>query len=57
MESNDGSFPTQTDDVLRSILMFYILAPAILHAGSILILNRYKLTEADLAEETVVARR
>jgi Na+/melibiose symporter-like transporter len=37
--------------------MFYILAPAILHAGSILILNRYKLTEADLVEETVVARR
>ena len=57
VESDDGSFPTQTDDVLRSILMFYILAPAILHAGSILILNRYKLTEADLAEETVVARR
>ena len=57
VESDDGSFPTQTDDVLRSILMFYILAPAILHAGSILILNRYKLTEADLVEETVVARR
>jgi GPH family glycoside/pentoside/hexuronide:cation symporter len=51
VESNDGSFPTQTDDVLRSILMFYILAPAILHAGSILILNRYKLTKADLAAE------
>jgi Na+/melibiose symporter-like transporter len=51
VESDDGSFPTQTDDVLRSILTFYILAPAILHAGSILILNRYKLTKADLGGE------
>jgi GPH family glycoside/pentoside/hexuronide:cation symporter len=51
VESDDGSFPTQTDDVLRSIWLFYILAPAILHAGSILILNRYKLTKADLTGE------
>ena len=50
VESDDGSFPTQTDDVLRSILFFYILAPAILHAGSVLILNRYKLTEGGLVE-------
>jgi GPH family glycoside/pentoside/hexuronide:cation symporter len=49
VESDDGSFPTQTDDVLRSIMTFYILTPALLHAGSILILNRYKLTTADLA--------
>jgi GPH family glycoside/pentoside/hexuronide:cation symporter len=48
VESDDGSFPTQTDDVLRSILIFYILAPAILHASSVLILNRYRLTKADL---------
>ncbi len=54
VESDDGSFPTQTDDVLRSILMFYILAPAILHAGSILILNRYKLTKTDLAAEATM---
>jgi GPH family glycoside/pentoside/hexuronide:cation symporter len=48
VESDDGSFPTQTDEVLRSILIFYILAPATLHAASVLILNRYILTKADL---------
>jgi GPH family glycoside/pentoside/hexuronide:cation symporter len=57
VESDDGSFPTQTDDVLRSIMMFYILGPAVLHAGSILILNRYKLTMADLADRGAAAVR
>lgn len=56
-ESDDGSFPAQTDEVLRSILFFYILAPATLHAGSVLILNRYKLTTEDLEEGGAVPAR
>lgn len=50
VESSDGSFPEQTPEVLRSIQLWYILAPAFLHTASILILNRYKLTEQDLDE-------
>ncbi|MFQ5633958.1 MAG: MFS transporter [Gammaproteobacteria bacterium] len=44
IESTDGSFLPQSNDVLRGIMIFYILVPAILHSGSILILNRYRLT-------------
>lgn len=43
VESTDGSFPQQTDGVLRGIMIFYIIVPAALHSGSILILNRYRL--------------
>jgi Na+/melibiose symporter-like transporter len=50
VESADGSFPQQTPEVLRSIQLWYIVAPAFLHTASILILNRYKLTEQDLVD-------
>ena len=48
VESSDGSLPQQSDEVLRWIAIAYIVAPAALHAGSILILNRYKLSPEDL---------
>jgi Na+/melibiose symporter-like transporter len=48
VESDDGSFPQQTDEVLRGITLFYILGPAILHSGSIFILNRFRLSNEDL---------
>lgn len=48
VESDDGSFPQQTDEVLRGITLFYILVPAILHSGSIFILNRYRLSVPEL---------
>ena len=48
VESSDGSFPEQSEATVRSITLMYILGPAILHASSIFILNRYKLTRADL---------
>jgi GPH family glycoside/pentoside/hexuronide:cation symporter len=41
--SNDGSLPQQSESVLRWIAIAYIVVPALLHSGSILILNRYKL--------------
>jgi GPH family glycoside/pentoside/hexuronide:cation symporter len=41
--SNDGSLPEQSESVLQWIAVAYVTAPALLHAGSILILNRYKL--------------
>ena len=41
--SNDGSLPEQSESVLQWIAVAYVAAPALLHAGSILILNRYKL--------------
>jgi GPH family glycoside/pentoside/hexuronide:cation symporter len=47
VESADGSFPEQTDEVVRGIMFFYIIVPAVLHAGSIFILNRYRLTPND----------
>jgi GPH family glycoside/pentoside/hexuronide:cation symporter len=49
VESADGSFPAQTEEVRRWIMIFYIVVPALLHSGSIFILNRYKLTRQDLA--------
>jgi Na+/melibiose symporter-like transporter len=48
VESSDGSFPEQTDTVIRGIMVFYIVVPALLHAGSIFILNRYHLPKEDL---------
>jgi glycoside/pentoside/hexuronide:cation symporter, GPH family len=45
--SNDGSLPQQSESVLRWIAIAYIVVPALLHSGSILILNRYKLADAD----------
>ncbi|MCC5795175.1 MAG: MFS transporter [Chromatiales bacterium] len=49
-ESADGSMLEQTDEVLRSITLFYILVPALLHTGSILILNRYRLDPQKLKD-------
>ena len=49
VESTDGGFPAQSETVLRGIQLSYIVAPACLHAGSILILNRHRLTREDLA--------
>lgn len=43
VESSDGSIVEQTDEVLRWITLAYVVAPALLHSGSILILNRYRL--------------
>lgn len=43
VESSDGSLPAQTPAVLGWIALAYIAAPALLHAGSILILDRYRL--------------
>lgn len=48
VKSTDGSLAPQTPEVVRSILIFFIVTPALLHASSIFILNRYKLTAADL---------
>ena len=50
VESNDGSLPQQSDDVLYWIAIAYVVAPALLHSGSILILNRYKLDQPDPAQ-------
>jgi len=43
VESRDGSLVEQTPGVLQGISLAYIVAPALLHAGSIFILNRYRL--------------
>lgn len=48
VESRDGSLVEQTPEVLRGISLAYIVAPALLHAGSIFILNRYRLDPAEL---------
>ena len=48
VESSDGSFPAQTEETLRGIWVFYVVVPALLHSGSIFILNRYQLTSDDL---------
>jgi len=48
VKSADGSLPPQSDVVLRGIQWMYIVVPALLHVSSILILNRYRLTAADL---------
>jgi len=51
VESADGSFPAQTEEVRRWIMIFYIIVPELLHAGSIFILNRYRLDKQDLMSE------
>jgi len=43
VESSDGTMVEQSDEVLRWITLAYVVAPALLHTGSILILNRYRL--------------
>lgn len=48
VESRDGSLVEQTPEVLRGISLAYIVAPALLHVGSIFILNRYRLDPAQL---------
>jgi GPH family glycoside/pentoside/hexuronide:cation symporter len=48
VESTDGSLPEQSDEVLRWIAIAYVVAPALLHSGSIFILNRYQLDDEDL---------
>ena len=45
VESADGSFPEQTETARHWIMIFYILVPAVLHSGSIFILNRYKIAD------------
>jgi GPH family glycoside/pentoside/hexuronide:cation symporter len=50
VESSDGSLPEQPESVVRWIRLAYVLAPALLHASSILLLNRYKLHPEDLQE-------
>ena len=47
VESSDGSMPQQTEAVNQWIAFAYILVPALLHSGSILILNRYQLNEQE----------
>lgn len=48
VESRDGSIAEQTPEVLRGITLAYIVVPALLHAGSIFILNRYKLDAVEI---------
>jgi GPH family glycoside/pentoside/hexuronide:cation symporter len=48
VESSDGQMAGQTPEVIRGIGIAYIVGPAVLHASSIFILNRYKLNSADL---------
>jgi len=43
VESSDGSLPQQSPDVLRWIALAYVVAPALLHVSSILVLSRYRL--------------
>ncbi len=50
VESSDGSLPEQTESVLGWIAFAYIVTPAILHTGSIFILNRYDLRQEDLVK-------
>lgn len=49
VESSDGSIPQQSESVVWWIAIAYVVAPALLHAGSIFILNAYRLEpESDL---------
>lgn len=48
VESRDGSIVAQTPAVLRGITLAYVVVPALLHAGSIFILNRYKLDATEI---------
>ncbi len=46
VESSDGSMAPQSESVNSWIAFAYIAVPALLHSGSILILNRYRLDES-----------
>jgi GPH family glycoside/pentoside/hexuronide:cation symporter len=46
--SSDGGLPQQSDRVLQWIAIAYVVAPALLHASSILILNRYQLDPEEI---------
>jgi GPH family glycoside/pentoside/hexuronide:cation symporter len=48
VESADGQIAEQTPRVIRWIGIAYIVAPAVLHVSSILVLNRYRLESADM---------
>jgi len=50
VESNDGSLPEQSESVLQGIAFAYVVVPALLHSGSILILNRYQLDPDELQQ-------
>ncbi|MEE4184822.1 MAG: MFS transporter [Gammaproteobacteria bacterium] len=51
VESGDGSFAPQSDTVLQWLAVGYIVVPAVLHVGSIFILNRYNLDPNELTEQ------
>jgi GPH family glycoside/pentoside/hexuronide:cation symporter len=53
VESRDGSIVEQTPEVLRGITLAYVVVPALLHAGSIFILNRYQLDPAKFRAATL----
>jgi GPH family glycoside/pentoside/hexuronide:cation symporter len=53
VESRDGSIVEQTPEVLRGITLAYVVVPALLHAGSIFILNRYQLDPAKIRAATL----
>jgi GPH family glycoside/pentoside/hexuronide:cation symporter len=53
VESSDGSLAEQSDTVLWWIAVAYIIAPAVLHTGSIFILNRFQLRPEDMAADSV----
>lgn len=46
VETSDGSLAPQADSTLRWIAIAYVVAPAVLHLSSILVLNRYRLPAA-----------
>jgi Na+/melibiose symporter-like transporter len=48
VESSDGSLAVQDEAVLRWIFIAYVVTPALLHSGSIFILNRYQLEPEQL---------
>jgi GPH family glycoside/pentoside/hexuronide:cation symporter len=50
VESSDGSLAEQSESVLQWIAVAYVVVPALLHSGSILILNRYKLDEDSIQD-------
>ena len=47
--SDDGSLLPQSAEIVEWIGYAYVIAPAVLHVSSILILNRYRLDTADLS--------
>ena len=57
VETSDGSLAPQTPEVLRGITLAYVVAPALLHAGSIFILNRYRLDQSRVTGSSTSLRR